>query len=106
VEVETSIAHAGEMIRSRCRKLDLLINNVGIYPHGETTQTVTATTMLRAFRVNAVAPLLVAAQFLDLLRAGDARELSISLRQRNRYGKGLNETMEATAITSAGLLFT
>lgn len=75
VEDESSIADAVATVLLKYERLDLLINSAGIYPRGETPQTVTAETMLRAFRVNAVAPLLVARKFLGLLREGNAPKI-------------------------------
>jgi NAD(P)-dependent dehydrogenase (short-subunit alcohol dehydrogenase family) len=76
-------AHAA--VRAQTESLDLLINNAGVYSgHGsaeplERLGTLTFEDALAVLRVNAVAPLLVAQQFLDLLRARrDAKIIGIS----------------------------
>ena len=68
---ESAIAAAVGNIQSQVDSLDLLINSAGVYPRGETTPcTVTAETLLYAFRLNSVAPLIVAQHCLNLLRKG------------------------------------
>jgi NAD(P)-dependent dehydrogenase (short-subunit alcohol dehydrogenase family) len=75
-------AHA--TVRSQADGLDVLINNAGIYSSGseeplERFGELTFAEALTVLRVNAVAPLIVAQQYLDLLRAGhDAKIVSIS----------------------------
>jgi len=60
-----------EAIRSQVDGLDLLINNAGAFPRGETVTTLDATTMLQTFHLNSIAPMIVAQRCLDLLRAGN-----------------------------------
>lgn len=60
-----------EVVRSHVDGLDLLINNAGAYPRGETPTTINVTTMLQTFHLNSVAPMIVAQRCLDLLRAGN-----------------------------------
>jgi NAD(P)-dependent dehydrogenase (short-subunit alcohol dehydrogenase family) len=60
-----------EVVCSQVNGLELLINNAGAYPRGETPITINVTTMLRAFHLNSVAPMIVAQRCLDLLEAGD-----------------------------------
>lgn len=85
---EETIAACVEAIRSQVDGLDLLINNAGIYPRGETPTTLNADTMLRAFHVNAVGPMIVAKHCLDLLRAGDhPRIVNISSKMGSLWWK-------------------
>jgi NAD(P)-dependent dehydrogenase (short-subunit alcohol dehydrogenase family) len=80
-----SIRAAHAIVRSQVEGLDVLINNAGIYSSRgsdeplERLGTLTFEEALTVLRVNAVAPLIVAQQYLDLLRAGrDAKIASIS----------------------------
>jgi len=68
---EVTIDASVEAMRSQVDGLDLLINNAGAYPRGETPITLNATTMLQAFHLNSVAPMIVAQRCLDLLRSGN-----------------------------------
>jgi len=68
---ETSIVAAVENMKSQVDSLNLLINNAGVFPRGETSpETVTAETLLYAFRVNSIGPLMVTKYYLNLLRKG------------------------------------
>jgi NAD(P)-dependent dehydrogenase (short-subunit alcohol dehydrogenase family) len=80
-----SIQAAHAIVRSQVEGLDVLINNAGIYSSRgsdeplERLGKLTFEEALTVLRVNAVAPLIVAQQYLDLLRAGrDAKIASIS----------------------------
>jgi NAD(P)-dependent dehydrogenase (short-subunit alcohol dehydrogenase family) len=80
-----SIATAHTAVHSQTHHLDVLINNAGIYSSPSSNEPLerlgelTLEDALTVLRVNAVAPLLVAQQFLDLLRTGhDAKIISIS----------------------------
>lgn len=66
-----SIEAAYRATQARAPALDLLINNAAIYPRGERPGTLDAATLLHAYAVNTVGPLMVAQRFLDLLRAGE-----------------------------------
>lgn len=68
---EVTIAASVESIRSQVDGLDLLINNAGVFPRGETPVNLNAETMLQTFHVNSVGPMIVAQFCLDLLRAGE-----------------------------------
>ena len=68
---KSAIAAAVGNIQSQVDSLDLLINSAGVYPRGEITPcTVTAETLLYAFCLNSIAPLIVAQHCLNLLRKG------------------------------------
>ena len=80
-----SIQAGHATVRSQVDGLDVLINNAGIYSSRGSAEplerlgTLTFEEALMVLRVNAVAPLIVAQQYLDLLRAGhDAKIASLS----------------------------
>ena len=73
---EASIDACVRVLCSHVDGLDLLINNAGAYPRGETPATLKATTMLQAFHLNAVAPMIVAQRCLDLLRSGNQPKIA------------------------------
>ena len=73
---EANIDACVKTMRSQVDGLDLIINNAGAYPRGETPATLKATTMLQAFHLNAVAPMIVAQRCLDLLRSGDQPKIA------------------------------
>jgi NAD(P)-dependent dehydrogenase (short-subunit alcohol dehydrogenase family) len=80
-----SIHAAHAIVRSQVDGLEVLINNAGVYSsHGsdapeERLGTLYFEDALTVLRVNAVAPLLVAQQYMDLLRAGhEAKIVSLS----------------------------
>lgn len=83
---ETSIAAAYQAVQAKTDGLEILINNAGTYPglggNDPATQrlgNLTTTDALHVMQTNALGPLLVAQQFLDLLRAGSkGRILSLS----------------------------
>lgn len=76
VAVPDSIRAGQALVRSRTDALDLLINNAGIYsPRGSEEPTeqlgdLNCEDALIVLRVNAVAPLIVAQEYWDLLRSG------------------------------------
>ena len=76
-----SIASAAEQVAAQVDGLDLLINNAGINPKGNTQdfETIRPETMLAVMAVNVVGPLMVAKGFVDLLKAGSkVRVVNIS----------------------------
>lgn len=50
--------------------LDVLINNAGVFPRNERPETLDAQLLLQTLHTNAVAPLIVVRELLDLLRQG------------------------------------
>jgi NAD(P)-dependent dehydrogenase (short-subunit alcohol dehydrogenase family) len=76
-----AIRRAHDMVHSQTESIDILINNAGIYSsHGgdeplERLGRLSFEDALTVLRVNAVAPLIVAQQFLGLLRAGRGAKL-------------------------------
>ncbi len=72
-----SVATSHHLVKSKVDGLDLLLNNAGIYSvqgSGEPLERLGSLNFddaLKLFRINAVAPLIVAQQYLDLLKAGD-----------------------------------
>jgi NAD(P)-dependent dehydrogenase (short-subunit alcohol dehydrogenase family) len=74
-----------QVVQSQTKRLDVLINNAGIYSSGgsdepsERLGQLSFVDALMVLRVNAVGPLLVAQQCMDLLRAGEhAKIINIS----------------------------
>ncbi|HEC22974.1 MAG TPA: SDR family oxidoreductase [Chloroflexi bacterium] len=68
---EASIRACLAAIGEQTDALDVLINNAGIFIRGERPDTLDAGAMLNVFHVNAIGPLMVARQALDLLRKGN-----------------------------------
>ncbi|HEX3054017.1 MAG TPA: SDR family oxidoreductase, partial [Aggregatilineaceae bacterium] len=71
----SSIAASFESVRQQTDSLDVLINNAGISGGTEPLGTVTQETLLQNYKVNAAGPILMAQQYLDLLRAGKAKKI-------------------------------
>lgn len=67
-----SIRRAAAIVAAQTDVLDVLINNAGIFPRGERLENLDPQTMLRAYHVNSVGPMIVTQQFRSLLRAGSA----------------------------------
>mgnify|MGYP001351613346 CR=1 FL=1 len=66
-----SIESAYHAVKAQTDALDVLINNAGITnENGERLGTFEQSAMLDVFKVNAIAPVLIAQRFLDLLRRG------------------------------------
>lgn len=85
---EESVDAAVKAIHHQVDGLDLLINNAGTYPRGETPATLNAKTILQTFQLNSVAPIIVAQRCLDLLRAGnDPKIVNISSKMGSLWWK-------------------
>lgn len=81
-EIPTDVADAASVRRAAQRigelveRVDLLINNAGLYPaEGDRVESLDAQELLRAFDVNAVGPLRMIAALLPLLRRSRTRRL-------------------------------
>ena len=72
---DASIQAAATAVAEQVQAVDVLINNAGVFPRGERIGNLDARTMLHAFHVNSVGPMMVVQQFLPLLRA--SRETKI-----------------------------
>lgn len=75
-----SIRASYDAVRAETDALDLLVNNAGIYStkgrqDAQTFGDLSFEEALAVLRVNSVAPLLIAQQYLDLLRAGEQPKL-------------------------------
>ncbi len=70
VREEENIQAVAQEISKISDGIDLLINNAGVFPSGERVDNLDPRIMLEAFRVNAVAPLIVVKHFLPLLEKG------------------------------------
>jgi NAD(P)-dependent dehydrogenase (short-subunit alcohol dehydrogenase family) len=89
---EGTLDASKEVISSQTDVLDLLFNNAGVSPGGETIAALNAETLVHTFRVNAVGPMLVARCYHNLLKAANSHKIinisseagSISRMQRHR----------------------
>lgn len=75
VSNQHSIDSSYAVVRAQTDALDLLINNAGIEIDGDELASLTFENLLRIFRINAVAPMLIAQRYLDLLRRGRSPKL-------------------------------
>jgi NAD(P)-dependent dehydrogenase (short-subunit alcohol dehydrogenase family) len=67
---EDAIAAAAAQAAALVAGLDVLINNAGVFPRNERPETLDAQALLHTLHTNAVAPLIVVRELLDLLRLG------------------------------------
>ncbi|HXV75247.1 MAG TPA: SDR family oxidoreductase [Candidatus Polarisedimenticolaceae bacterium] len=73
---DQSVAGAAGRVAELTDRLDLLINNAGIYPQdGGGIETLDLGALLTAFQVNALGPLRVTRALLPLLRRGDGKRI-------------------------------
>jgi len=75
VRDEEQIGAAVSEVGKQVEGLDLLINNAGVYPRGESFGNLNEATMLDTLHTNTVAPILMAQAFADLLSKGDEPKL-------------------------------
>jgi NAD(P)-dependent dehydrogenase (short-subunit alcohol dehydrogenase family) len=68
---QQSIAAAIQEIQHHTDTLDVVVNNAGIDPDGQSLQSITPELMLHVLEVNAVAPLMVARACLPLLKRSE-----------------------------------
>lgn len=71
VAEEYSIETSSAVVRSQTDALDLLINNAGVSLDDDEFGSLNFESLLYTLRVNAVAPLLIAQRYLDLLQRGN-----------------------------------
>ncbi len=92
VTEEATIQSSLATVKSHVEGLDLLINNAGVSPDNETLANLNAETMLHAFHVNSIGPVIISQHFLNLLRTGShSKIINIStqmgsLEQKNSGG--------------------
>lgn len=72
---DASVAAGAEEIGRRVDRVDLLINNGGVYPHDGSLESLDTDALVDAFSVNAVGALRVTRALLPLLREGRDRKL-------------------------------
>lgn len=72
---ETQIHTAVKQVHAQVGKLDLLVNNAGIYPGAERLGTLDAATMLDTLHTNAVGPAMLAQAFAGLLKKGSESKI-------------------------------
>ncbi|MFO7578418.1 MAG: SDR family oxidoreductase, partial [Pelovirga sp.] len=70
-----SIAASYAVVTQTVDALDVLINNAGISGGVEPLGSVTQETLLQNYAVNAAGPILMAQQYLDLLKAGEGKKI-------------------------------
>jgi NAD(P)-dependent dehydrogenase (short-subunit alcohol dehydrogenase family) len=74
---EDSIREGAGRIEGLVDRIDILINNAGVYPKiGTVASGIDSDEMIRAFRVNTLGPMHVVTAFLPLLRKGKDRKLA------------------------------
>jgi NAD(P)-dependent dehydrogenase (short-subunit alcohol dehydrogenase family) len=82
-----SIAESWRLVGAQVDALEMLVNNAGILPGGVAAREPSSAafgfleveSMMEVFRVNSVAPVLVAQAYADMLRAGEnARVINVS----------------------------
>ncbi len=71
VENPDSIDISYRKISAETDALDLLINNAGISPAGQSLSELTKDTIMRTLEVNVAGPMLIVQRYLDLVRKGD-----------------------------------
>jgi NAD(P)-dependent dehydrogenase (short-subunit alcohol dehydrogenase family) len=73
---EDSIRSAAGRIAGLVDRIDILINNAGVYPKiGTVSSGIDSAEMIRAFRINTLGPMHVVTALLPLLRKGKDRKL-------------------------------
>ena len=75
-ELESAVDQVAQMTDS----LDLLINNAGVYPKGESLGTLNSQQMIETFQNNTVAPVIVVQAFQELLSKAQGKVINISSR--------------------------
>ncbi len=70
VTSDASIATARARVGEQAMRLDLLINNAGVFEGADALAGVTTDALRRSFDANAIAPVIIAKAFADLLAGG------------------------------------
>jgi len=70
-----SVTEAARRIEQRVDRIDLLINNAGVYPRDTGLDGLEPKALIDGFEVNAIGPLLVTRALLPLLRRGKGKRL-------------------------------
>jgi NAD(P)-dependent dehydrogenase (short-subunit alcohol dehydrogenase family) len=70
VTEQASINQAVSQVQNLTDALDILINNAGVDPEGQSLEAITAETMMSVYAINTVAPVMISKAFLPLLRKG------------------------------------
>lgn len=70
-----SIAASHAAVSRLTGALDVLINNAGISGGSEPLGTITQEMLLKNYKVNAAGPILMAQQYLDLIKAGQGKKI-------------------------------
>jgi NAD(P)-dependent dehydrogenase (short-subunit alcohol dehydrogenase family) len=70
VTEQASIKQAFSQVQKLTDALDIVINNAGVDPEGQSLEAITAETMMSVYAINTVAPVMVSKAFLPLLRKG------------------------------------
>lgn len=70
-----SVAEAARRVERHVDRIDLLVNNAGVYPRDTGLAGLQPEELIDGFKVNAVGPLLVARALLPLLRRGKGKRL-------------------------------
>lgn len=65
------IQAARDIVQHHTSKLDLLINNAGIFRPSDHLADITADALSESFSINTIAPIMMIRQFVDLLERGD-----------------------------------
>ncbi len=90
---QRSIDAAAEELMDQTDDIDLLINNAGFFPRGEHIDNLDPDTMLHAFHVNSIGPMMVVQALLRLLQSSIEAKIinlssqlgSITLHMSNHY---------------------
>ena len=69
------IQAAASQVREVSGRLDVLINNAGVFPRGENPGNLNEMTLMETFRINSVGPMSVAREMLPLLASSQAGKI-------------------------------
>jgi NAD(P)-dependent dehydrogenase (short-subunit alcohol dehydrogenase family) len=98
-EIQAAVA----TVQSQTEALDVLINNAAIHPRGLGLGSYEAGPMLAALTTNAVAPVLIAQAFYELLRRGDSPRLINISTQLGSFGFNRDGSSPLYAASKAAL---